>query len=112
MEVGVVACGDKNILYHERNLGRGTNNVAEWLALIYAMRIAISLGQTDVEIVGDSMLVVNQANGTWQCKKEELKGFLAEFKAIKPSFRSIKVAHVRRAYNLAGIALETAQKAS
>jgi ribonuclease HI len=108
MEVGVVANGK---LYHERNLGHGTNNVAEWIALLYAMKVAESLGETtDVELWGDSMLVVNQANGTWKCKAEELKGYLAEFHAQKGKFTRLRIRHVRRAQNLAGIALEKALK--
>lgn len=105
MEVGVVAAGE---FYHEKELGHGTNNVAEWLALLYAMSVAKNLGQDDVEIVGDSMLVVNQANGTWKCKALELQGYHAEFLAQRAYFKRLRIKHIRRAQNLAGIALEKA----
>lgn len=103
MEICVVAGGE---IYHQPKLGYGTNNVAEWLALIYSLKIAESLGQTEFETVGDSMLVVNQANGVWQCKSEDLKPFLAEFQQQRQKFAKVKISHVRRHQNLAGIALE------
>jgi ribonuclease HI len=109
MEVGVVVDGR---LYHEKNLGHGTNNVAEWLALLYALSVAKSLGADDVEIWGDSMLVVKQANGLWKCKHHELQGYLAEYRAQQGSFSRIRLGHVRRAQNLAGIALEKHAKAA
>lgn len=51
-----------------------TNNVSEWLALGFALK-HISEQATvpsNLRIFGDSQLVVNQLNRTWQCKKEHL----------------------------------------
>lgn len=103
MEIAVVARGT---IYHKPRLGHGTNNDAEWKALNYALEIARMLGETDVAIVGDSALVVNQANGTWKCRSPDLERHLAEFREQVPHFSLLRIKHIRRSQNLAGIALE------
>ncbi len=103
MEVGVV---DEDGGFFHEEIGHGTNNIAEWAAFLYTLDIAKARGLTDIEVVGDSALVVNQANGSWACRAKELQPFLAEYHVQRKHFRSIRISHVRRAQNLAGIALE------
>ena len=107
MEVCVVI-DDK--AHHQTQIGKGTNNQAEWLSLLWGLELAVKAGITDVEIRGDSMLVVNQANGVWQCRDAHLKTFLAEYHQLRKKFNRVNLVHVRRAQNLAGIAIEKAQK--
>src|SRR5688572_27177125 len=61
MELAVVAAGRAWI---QRDLGFGTSEDAEWLALIEAMRIAQSLGLAQFVLLGDAVSIVGQANGT------------------------------------------------
>lgn len=103
MEIGVVMAG---VFHHERNIGVGSNNCAEWIALLFAAELAIKHKVADVEFIGDSLLVINQATGEWKCRSEELQPFLEEFNALSSAFSNIKLKHVRRTKNLAGIALE------
>ena len=103
METAVVACG---VTHHRPDLGHGTNNDAEWLALLHALDVAADLGAPDIVLVGDSALVLNQAKGAWPCRSEALRAHLDAFRALAPAFGSIKFRHVRRSHNLAGIALE------
>jgi ribonuclease HI len=51
-----------------------TNNVAEYCAMLLAMRKVWTLtgGQKDAEFMMDSNLVVNQANGLWRVSKDGL----------------------------------------
>ena len=42
-----------------------SNNVAEYEALIHCLRIATALGIKRVKILGDSLLVISQANKNW-----------------------------------------------
>lgn len=102
METAVVARG---VTYHQPDCGCGTNNDAEWLALIHAVEIALLIGAHDVVLLGDSALVVGQANGIAKCRTEELKAHLTAFRAIKPQFERIKIRPIGRNQNLAGIAL-------
>jgi len=103
METAVVA---RSILYHTANIGHGTNDAAEWLALIQALRVAQSLGVRDFELVGDSVLVVNQANGLQKCRSAALQHYLEEFRALAVRYPPARIRHIGRSQNLAGIALE------
>jgi ribonuclease HI len=103
MEVGVVFDGGTS---HHDDYGHGTNNKAEWLALIYAMGLAEERGIRDITLIGDSKLVIMQASGKWKCNQPELQFMLAEFQKRRRDFSTVKLAHVRRHLNLAGIYLE------
>jgi ribonuclease HI len=105
MEIAVVARG---VTYHWARLGHGTNNDAEWLALIAALRIARSLGIQDFVLLGDSALVVGQANGTAKCRSPELQRHHEQFAALAADADRLKIRHIRRSQNLAGIALTKA----
>lgn len=101
METAVVARG---ILRHASGLGHGTSNDAEWLALIAALRLAQALGVADFELIGDSALVVNQANGVWTCRGADLQRHRDVFEAVRDG-SPVRIRHIRRTQNLAGIAL-------
>ncbi|CAN6547173.1 unnamed protein product [Malus baccata var. baccata] len=45
-----------------------TNKMVEYKALINGLEILIELGTTEVEVFGDSELVINQLNGDYQCR--------------------------------------------
>ena len=100
MEIAVVAAGRTTIL---QNLGKGTNMDAEWLALIHAMKIAQSLGTDDFILMGDAAAVVNSVNGAVKNRSaaaHHLETFRAAAHGTAP-----RVRYVKRAQNLAGIAL-------
>src|SRR5918999_2091124 len=56
-----------------RFIGRATNNVAEYKALIAALQKARELGAKRVTIRGDSELVVKQMRGEYRVKNEGLR---------------------------------------
>jgi ribonuclease HI len=49
-------------------LGKTTNNVAEYQALIHALRHALARGARRVEVCSDSELVVRQIEGRYRVK--------------------------------------------
>lgn len=102
MEIAVVARG---ITYFLDDVGYGTNNDAEWLALIHALRVAKSLGVAEFILIGDSALVINQANGAAKCRSDALKRHLDLFKSLTSGHAQVRARHIGRAQNLAGIAL-------
>lgn len=107
MEAGVVilhADGSKTKL-RDAKLGHGTNNIAEWTALLWAMSWAEQNGWVGVEILGDSKLVINQAQGLWKIKQAEFVPFREEFQRLNRTVRA-RLTHTRREYNMAGIFLE------
>jgi ribonuclease HI len=103
IEAAAVARG---ITYHAGDLGHGTNTDAEWLALIHALRIAQALGEKDFELIGDSAVVVHQANGVWKCRDAGLRAHRDAFLALAAAWPPARIRRIGRAQNLAGIALE------
>ena len=101
MEIAVVVRGEAHIL---RNLGHGTSMDAEWLALIHALRIAQSLGDHDVVLMGDAAVVVAQANGAAKCRGAGAR-HLEVFRALADAGGAARIRHIKRSQNLAGIAL-------
>jgi ribonuclease HI len=89
-----------------KDLGQGTNNIAEWSGFIHALQLCHELSITDADIIGDSKLVVMQANGLWRVKDPTLQILHAEAKEMRQGL-TLKINHVLRAYNLAGTYLES-----
>jgi ribonuclease HI len=102
MEAAVVHRGRA---YFRDGLGTGDNNEAEWLALLYAVELAISEGAPDVLFIGDSVLVIQQARGACPCRSPQLQPHLTRFKNVVASLPRVRLRPVSRSKNLAGIAL-------
>jgi ribonuclease HI len=88
-----------------RPLGVRTNNVAEYAAVVLALREAERLGAVEVELVLDSMLLVEQLNGRWRVRDAKLRGLFEEARSRLTGFRRWSVRHERRASNRAADAL-------
>lgn len=102
METAVVALG---VSYHRPECGSGTNNDAEWLALLHAAEIADSIGYRDVILLGDSAMVVEQANGRAKCRSRTFAAYLEKFHTLAANFDRVRIRKIPRNQNLAGIAL-------
>ncbi|XP_075645370.1 uncharacterized protein LOC142616393 [Castanea sativa] len=53
-----------------------TNNEAEYEALLKGLELAKSLGAESVVVKGDSQLVINQVNGMFEAKEDQMKKYL------------------------------------
>jgi ribonuclease HI len=96
----VVEDPDGNVLYARgETIGRATNNVAEYRALIHGAERARELGVTEVDVRGDSSLVVNQVNGAWKIKQPHLRPLREEAVAALSGFDRWTLRHVRREMN-------------
>jgi ribonuclease HI len=84
---------------HSGLLGQATNNVAEYSALLEALRLAAARGARDVEILADSELVVRQLHGEYRVRHPDLKPLHAEAVRLIGGFRSFRIRHVRREQN-------------
>ena len=80
-------------------LGRATNNVAEYQALIHALRYALARGAERVKLFSDSELVVRQVAGTYKVKHPDMIPLHREAKLLLGRFREATLAHVRREQN-------------
>jgi len=93
-------------------LGDGTNNFAEYSALLTALRFAVFSRCEDLEVFADSELVVKQIKGEYQVRNEGIR--LLHDSALRwitliPRF---SISHVRRENNkeadgLANLAMDT-----
>jgi ribonuclease HI len=101
MELAVVVRGEEFVL---REQGLGTSMDSEWLALIEACRIWLSLGSPPVTFCGDSVAVIDQANLKAKARGSSATHFEAFQKLVGGSPPQIR--YVKRSQNLAGIALQ------
>lgn len=84
---------------HFEALGHTTNNVAEYRALLLALRRAEERGATEVSIASDSLLLVQQMMGRYRVKADHLKPLFSEAVARAKRFRHFAIGHVRREEN-------------
>jgi ribonuclease HI len=81
-------------------IGNATNNVAEYRALLLGIERATELGASDLELVGDSELIVRQVKGEYKVKDVTLRKLHAEVKrALRPFADRWSIRHVRREHN-------------
>src|SRR5437868_5449781 len=80
-------------------LGKATNNVAEYTALVRALEKASDLGAEDVEIRSDSELLVKQMNGDYRVKNPDLRVLHEEANALRRGFKRVSIHHIARADN-------------
>ncbi len=82
-----------------RFIGKATNNVAEYTALITAMKEAKKLGALKIKINGDSELVVRQMTGVYRVKHPDLIPLFKEAKQLFDSFEQASIGHSYREKN-------------
>lgn len=80
-------------------LGRATNNVAEYQALVHALRHALERGARRVQVFSDSELVVRQINGAYRVKHADMVPLHREASDLMRRFDEAVVSHVRRERN-------------
>jgi ribonuclease HI len=95
----------KGKVHIARDLGHGTSNDAEWLALIEAMRLALSLEEPDYILIGDSAVVIGQAKGLAKCRSQALQTHLDRFHQLVAGGPRPRIRQIKRSQNLAGIVL-------
>jgi ribonuclease HI len=84
---------------HGGLIGHATNNVAEYQALLEALKLASEKGAETVEILADSELIVRQVQGRYKVRHPDLIPLHAEVARRIPAFRSFRIEHVPREKN-------------
>ncbi|MEA2644945.1 MAG: ribonuclease / adenosylcobalamin/alpha-ribazole phosphatase [Chloroflexota bacterium] len=80
-------------------IGVASNNVAEYRAIIRALEAAERLGASSVTCLLDSLLVVEQLNGRYRVKSEDMKPLHARVRELAGHFALVTFQHVRREQN-------------
>ncbi len=76
-----------------------TNNEAEYKALILGLEAANGTNATEVSVYLDSLLVVEQLNGNYKVKNQNLKKLWEEVQVLVRAFKKVEFFHVRREKN-------------
>ncbi|XP_058735532.1 uncharacterized protein LOC131607563 [Vicia villosa] len=91
---------DGSLLYRFREgLGYQTNNAAEYRALILGLEQAIKKGCVNINVQGDSQLVINQFQGSWRINNPHLRSLCDEALELRDNFRSFSIQHISRDSN-------------
>jgi len=80
-------------------LGTTTNNVAEYMALIIALKEAVSLKADAVQLFSDSELMVRQIKGIYKVKDRKMQVLSSEVKKLLSNFISYDILSIERGKN-------------
>jgi deoxyadenosine/deoxycytidine kinase/ribonuclease HI len=83
------------------SLGRQTNNYAEYMGFILGVKKVRELKISHLNVKGDSLLVINQLNGSYSVKLDTPRWLYNEAKEILHDFENIQYTHVKRSNNCA-----------
>jgi ribonuclease HI len=99
--IGAVVQGPGGEVLEERGerIGRATNNVAEYKALLLGIELAAAHGADELELVGDSELIVRQVEGRYKVKDATMRELHGEVKRALAPFERWSIRHVRREHN-------------
>ena len=96
----VIMDSDKQILIEGGEyLGITTNNQAEYQAVLTALEECKKLAARTVDFYIDSLLVVNQMNGSYKVKNRDLWPIHEKIKQLANDFEEVTFTHVRREKN-------------
>jgi ribonuclease HI len=98
----VLATADGEVLEEiGETIGQATNNVAEYRALLLGIERARARGAAELDLVGDSELVVRQVKGEYKVKDPGLRELHSQVRAALADFERWSIRHVRREHNAA-----------
>lgn len=78
---------------------KSTNNEAEYSGLIIGLKRAIDMNIKELNVEGDSLLVIKQMLGEYNVKSENLFKLYNEAKECQRLFRNITFTHIYRNQN-------------
>jgi len=92
----------------KQTFGTMTNNQAEYLALIMALKELVKCGAKDAIMRADSELIIKQINGLYKVKHPDMKPLHAQVMNLAKQIPKIRFEHVRREANQVADALANA----
>lgn len=76
-----------------------TNNMAEYEACSVGLRVAKDMGIKELEVYGDSLIVIYQASGVWFIKEPRFRPFHACLERLAQEFQYITFHYLLRIRN-------------
>jgi len=106
--VGIVIYRNGQVLKRISSyIGKATNNIAEYTALIYALEEALLLKASSLKINTDSQLLARQINRVYKVKHEGLIGLYERAVHLLSGFEKVMVNHIPREKNTCADKLAT-----
>ncbi|UCH88220.1 MAG: ribonuclease HI family protein [Thermoplasmata archaeon] len=101
MGIGAVVWNDdrEKIIELSEKGGFGTNNQAEYKAIVRGLQELSKIYSGDVQVQGDSQLVIKQMLGVWKVKKRELVPLYNQVKDLEQKFESVEYKWIERGEN-------------
>uniref|UniRef100_A0A2N9FKS6 Integrase catalytic domain-containing protein n=1 Tax=Fagus sylvatica TaxID=28930 RepID=A0A2N9FKS6_FAGSY len=75
-----------------------TNNMTEYEACIVGLQAALEFGAYELEVFGDSLLIVSQTNGEWQARDPKLIPYQRYISRLVPKFKHVQTCHKCQMY--------------
>jgi ribonuclease HI len=104
--IGVVITNEAGVILgkHQQYIGKATNNVAEYKALILALSEVLkfttyNLQLTTLEVQMDSELIVRQMQGRYKIKDPTLQVLAGKVLTLIKNFHLVNFTHIPRAQN-------------
>jgi len=77
-------------------IGDQTNNIAEYTAIINALRAAEKFPYSKIRVFSDSQLVIKQINNEYKIKAEHLSDLRDKVYQLAKKFEKVEFFHIRR----------------
>ncbi|KAL6321646.1 hypothetical protein AAG906_025478 [Vitis piasezkii] len=104
-DVAVVTSLSVRLAFSDRH--PATNNIVEYEACILGLETALELGIRQMEVFGDSNLVLRQIQGEWKTRDVKLRPYHAYLELLVGRFDDLRYTHLPRAQNQFADALAT-----
>ena len=76
-----------------------SNDVAKYEALINGLRIAVELGIRQLDVRGDSLLVIDQVMKESSCRSAKMAAYCQEVRQLEDKFNGLELNHIPRHLN-------------
>ncbi len=97
--VFIQGAGGETVAELSEFLGRATNNVAEYQALLAALEYALKSGHPRLKVIADSELLVKQIQGRYKVNSPDLRPLYEEARRQIAQLDSFRIEHVLRGKN-------------
>ncbi len=97
--------GGPELAVHCEAIGKTTNNVAEYRAVVAALEHCRRWGIDRVHLFMDSELIVRQLTGVYRVKSPDLRPLYQQVVFLSRELREFRVKHIKRSLNAAADAL-------
>lgn len=98
--IGIIIYRDGKVFKNfSKYIGEASNNVAEYMALIYGLQEALIIRANSIVINTDSELLAKQINGQYKVRDAQLKLLYTLANHIISGFKDIAIKHIARTQN-------------